>query len=144
MRQFLSIVLLAAAIYGAYRFSQYWKEFKAKQEMTNHDREEAAVQATNQAAPAKLPGMNPTYEASLETSLATAKHSGPAALKKWLDQYRQYVQDPRLGDLELDYCLMIDRTDLPEAKRVFAEVKKRTPPNSPLAERVKRLARSYE
>ena len=54
------------------------------------------------------------------------------------------VQDPRKAWIELDYCVLVSREDLSEARRVFAEVKKRTPPSSPVWPRVKDLEKVYE
>jgi hypothetical protein len=39
---------------------------------------------------------------------------------------------------------MVSREDLPEARRVFAEVKKRTTESSPVWGRVKELEKVYE
>lgn len=142
MKPFLTLVLLAGVLYLAYLGSNAWRDFSAKQEAADRQRRGLPPEPAT-AQPAKLSGMNPTYEASLEKSLEAAKSSAPA-LKQWLAQYRVYVSDPRLADIELDYVLLVSRTDLSEAKRVFAEVKRRTPPTSPVYERVKRLARTFE
>ncbi len=50
---------------------------------------------------------------------------------------RQGAQDPRKAWIELDSCVAIAREDPSEARRVFAEVKKRTP-------RVKALEKTYK
>src|SRR5207237_900362 len=72
-------------------------------------------------------------------SLKAAQAQGAASLKAWLDRYGSHIRDPRLGDIELDYALLLSRANPGEAKRVFSTVKARTPPNSPLYPRVKRL-----
>jgi hypothetical protein len=143
MKQFLTIVVLGGVLYLVYRGSNAWRDFSQKQKAADRQRMGLPAEPTP-AQPAKLPGMNPTYEASLEKSLETAKNGGAAALKSWLTQYRVYVNDPRLADIELDYVLLVSRTDLAEAKRVFADVKRRTPPTSPIHERLNRLAKTFE
>jgi len=40
--------------------------------------------------------------------------------------------------------VMVGRTDPPEARRVFAEVRRRNDASSPLAERIAKLAKTYE
>ncbi|MBI2927721.1 MAG: hypothetical protein HYY24_18650 [Verrucomicrobia bacterium] len=142
MKNFLNIVVLAGVLALLYYGCNAYKTKKA--ELEAQERVSMGLppkDATN--APVKLPGMNPAYEANLEKSLEAAKGSA-AALNGWLKQYRVYVADPRLADIELDYVLLIGRTDPAEAKRVFADVRRRTPPNSPVYERVKRLSRTYE
>jgi hypothetical protein len=86
-----------------------------------------------------LPGLPP----SLEPSLQAAQNGGAKALGKWLKQYRPYVQDPRLAWIELDYVVLVSLQDAKEARRIFQSVKDRTPPDSPVYERVKRLERTY-
>ena len=99
------------------------------------------------SAPAKvvtgdqsLPGMPSNFEPALEA----AQKQGPAALKAFITRYRSFMADPRLAAIELDYVVLVSRQDLPEAKRVFQSVKSRTPANSPIYERVKRLSNTYE
>jgi hypothetical protein len=54
------------------------------------------------------------------------------------------VSDPRLAAIELDYIVLIGSTNPQEARRLFTAVKQRTPPNSPIYERVKRLEKTYQ
>jgi hypothetical protein len=81
---------------------------------------------------------------NLVASLQAAKKSGANAMKTWLKNYGRLVHDPRKAWIELDYCVLVSREDLPEARRVFAEVKARTPPSSPVWPRVKELEKTYE
>jgi len=87
-----------------------------------------------------LPGLPP----ALATSLDTAKTEGAKALGEWLKQYRPYVKDPRLAWIELDYVVLVSLQDAKEARRVFQGVKERTPPTSPVYERVKKLEKTYQ
>jgi hypothetical protein len=88
-----------------------------------------------------MPGQNPTQ---LEATLRAAQSQGAEALKNWLKTYGRAVQDPRKAWIELDYCTMISREDPNEAKRIFAEVKNRTPPSSPVWPRIQKLEKTYE
>jgi hypothetical protein len=81
--------------------------------------------------------------AQFEPSLNEAQAQGPAALKAWLERYAQHIQDPKLAAIQLDYVVLISRSNPTEARRVFQAVKQRVPPNSPLYERVKRLEATY-
>ena len=85
-----------------------------------------------------LPGLPP----GLETSLAAATKEGPAGLKEWLKRYRVYVKDPRLAWIELDYVVLSN--DPKEAKKIFQSVKERTPPTSPVYDKIKKLEKTYE
>ena len=85
-----------------------------------------------------LPGLPP----SMEASLAAATKEGPAALKDWLKRYRAYVKDPRLAWIELDYVVLTN--DPKDAKKVFQTVKERTPPTSPVYDKIKKLEKTYE
>lgn len=92
------------------------------------------------AAPQVLPGMPDNFE----PALAAAQKGGPAVFKAWIAKYRSFIADPRLADIELDYVVSVGRQDPAEAKRVFQSVKSRVPPNSPVYDRVKRLAGTFE
>lgn len=101
---------------------------------------EQRARSTPSPASESLPGMPP----SMEPSFQAAQRQGVIGVKNWLAQYRNYVADPRLGAIELDYVMLISRQDSSEARRVFQEVKARTPPSSPLYERIKRLENSFQ
>jgi hypothetical protein len=87
-----------------------------------------------------LPGL----PANLEASLSAAQKQGAAGMKNWLNLYRPYVSDPRLAAIELDYILLIGSTYPQEARRLFTVIKQRTPTNSPVYPRVKRLEKTYQ
>ena len=103
-----------------------------------------SLEATNTpqqpaSASAALTGL----PATLEASLSAAEKQGAAGLRDWLRNYRQHVRDPRLAAIELDYVVLISRQDPAEAKRIFKEVKGRTPTFSPIYDRVKRLENTF-
>jgi hypothetical protein len=93
-----------------------------------------------QPATAELPGLPPALEASLEA----ARKKGAAGLRTWLINYRVHVRDPRLASIELDYAVLVSHHDPAEARQVFRQVQQRTPPTSPLYERVKRLEKAFQ
>ena len=80
----------------------------------------------------------------LDPSLRAAKTQGLIGLRNWLKTYGNAVKDPRKAWLQLDYCEMVSRTDVAEAKRVFKEVKDRTKPTSPVWPRILKLEKTYE
>jgi len=87
-----------------------------------------------------LPGM--PYQ--LDGSLQAAQSQGATGLAAWLKTYGQVVQDPRKAWIELDYCLLVSKDNPAEARRIYAEVKKRTAQNSPVWPRIKQLEKTYE
>jgi len=118
----VAIYMLGKSILGEYHAKQ-------KQE-----------QAVEQGAPADgLTGM----QASFEPSLQQAQSQGAPALKAWLTRYSSYVQDPKLGSIQLDYAVLVGRSDPAEAKRVFQAVKARTPKTSPLYPRIQKLNSTF-
>jgi hypothetical protein len=132
----LRLIIIALLVWGGYYVvSSLSSRYKAieKKETT------IASQPANVPS-SDLPGLPP----QLQPSLDTAHLQGPAALKRWLDTNRRYVQDPRLGDIELDLAVALMRQNLPQAREIYKGVKARTPSNSPLQSRLQRLSRSLE
>jgi hypothetical protein len=80
----------------------------------------------------------------LSDSFHAAEAQGATGLGNWLKVYGPSVQDPRKAWIELDYCVQIARDNPAEARRIFAEVKQRTPPSSRIWPRIKELAKTYE
>jgi len=80
----------------------------------------------------------------LEASLKAAQNSGATELKNWLKTYDRLIQDPRKAWIELDYCLLVSRANPSEARRVFAEVRSRTPESSPVWQRITKLEKTFE
>ena len=130
----IAALIIVAVLYGGWNLFLYWD--KVKNEKESIRKEEAAAVVTENS----LPGL--PY--GLEQSLQAAKRQGAASLKTWLKTYGTSVQDPRKAWIELDYCVMIARDDPAEARRVFATVRERTGPASPVWPRIKQLAPTYE
>lgn len=134
MKAVISILIIAGVVFGAYKLWEYWDTI---------DQQRAAERESTGAAAAagnSLPGL--PYQ--LQPSLEAAQKDGARALRAWLDQYGRSVQDPRLAWIELDYVLLISKTDPLEAKKLFARVKKRITPDSPVYKRIKDLEKTYE
>lgn len=131
----LRLIIIALLVWGGYYVvSSLSGRYKAIEK-----KETTAAQPANVPS-SDLPGM--PYQ--LQASLDAAHAQGPAALKRWLDTNRRYLQDPRLGDIELDLAVALMRQNLPQAREIYKGVKARTPSNSPLQGRLQRLARSLE
>ena len=134
MTKLIAAFIIIVALFGGYHLFLYWERVKNEEETKKKQAVAAVVQGEN------LPGLPP----GLEPSLKAAQQHSPAAFRKWLKTYDKALQDPRKAWIELDYCVAIAREDPSEARRVFAEVKKRTPPSSPVWPRVKALEKTYK
>lgn len=108
------------------------------------EKESANRQSAVEEQPAPRSSNLPGLPESLEESLRAAEKRGAAGLREWLRNYSHMVRDPRLGSIQLDYIILISHQDPTEARRLFNEVKERTPTFSPLYPRVKRLEGSFQ
>jgi hypothetical protein len=131
LRHILGILILLGFFYLG---KQLYLKFQSYQEPPKQRESQAQV------ADGTLPGLHP----SLEASLAAAKKQGVPGMRKWLRDYAGHVKDPRLAEIELDYVMMLTWRNPDEAKRIFQAVKARTPPSSPLYQRVKSLETNYQ
>ena len=101
---------------------------------------EAKQQRMNEPPkPAVLDGLPLEYEASL----AEAQSRGATALREWLTKYGHNARDPRLAEIQLDYVVLLSRSNPTEAKQLFNAIRRRTPKSSPLNDRIKRLEPAY-
>ena len=134
MTKIISVLIIVLVLYGGWNLFLYWEKVRDEKENTRR----AATAAT--VIPEQLPGL----PVGLEPTLQAAQKGGAVGLKNWLRQYDRVVGDPRRAWIELDYVVLVARDDPAEARRVFAAVKKRTTPASPVYERVKQLEKTYE
>jgi hypothetical protein len=134
MTKLIAAAVIVAFLLGFYGLIEWYAKVKNDTE-TARKEEAAAV-----IVPEQLPGM--PYQ--LEASLQTATKLGPTGLRNWLKAYGSKIQDPRKAWIELDFCVMVSREDPSEARRVFAEVKARTPDSSPVYKRMKELEKTYQ
>ena len=87
-----------------------------------------------------LPGL-PSY---LEAPLAQAQQQGVEEFGKWLRTWGRQIQDPRLAWIELDYVVLLNLKDHKAAREKFLQVLARVAPDSPVYDRVQKLAPAYE
>jgi len=127
MKPFIVILIVVGIAFGGWKIWDYWKGKEAEEAQTNAEKSK------------EMPGL----PWQLKDSLAKAQSGGAKTLKPWLDTYSKSVQDPRLASIQLDYVLLIGRENPAEARRIFADIQKRTPPNSPVYARVKQLEPTY-
>ena len=135
MTKFIGIFIVALILFGFYHLVMYYDKIQNQKE--SEQRQAGAARLMGDS----LPGM-PSME--LERSFRAAQQQGAAGLGRWLKAYGAAVQDPRKAWIQLDYCVLIARDNPAEAKRVFDEVKQRTPPSSPVWPRLKELSKTYE
>jgi hypothetical protein len=135
MTKLIAILIVVAALWGGWQVFLYWDKVKSEDDAAAKKKAQTEITSGDQ-----LPGV--PY--NLESSYQAVKNQGATALKNWLKANGRMVQDPRKAWIELDYAVAVSREDPAEAKRVFAEVKNRTPQNSPVWPRIKQLEKTYE
>ena len=129
----IAVIVVAVAL-GGWQLFEYW-------ERVDNEKFEAQKHAASSVVnPENLPGLPQGYD----TSLRAAQQQGAAGLANWLKVWGPGVQDPRKAWIQLDYVLLIARDNPQEAKRIFTEVKDRTPPSSPVWPRVHDLEKSFQ
>jgi len=134
MTKVIAALIIFAVLFGAWELFFYWERVKNEEE--SQKKQAAAAVVVGE----QLPGM----PNELEAGLAAARNHGAAGLRNWLKVYGPKIEDPRKAWIQLDYCVLVSREDPSEARRVFAEVKERTPESSPVGPRIKQLEKTYE
>jgi len=134
MTKLIAALIIVGVLYGGWQFFLYWE--KVRNEEESQQKKDAAAMVIGD----QLPGL--AYQ--LEASLQAARKQGATGLRNWLKTHSQSVEDPRKAWIELDYCVAVSREDIAEAKRVFAKVKERIGPASPVWPRMKQLQTTYE
>ena len=135
MTKLIVVFIIAVVLFGAWRLFLYWDQVSHEKEVADKNAAAAVITSGQQL------GMLPQQ---LENSLAAAQKQGPAAFANWLKMYGANVPDPRKAWIQLDYCVAVARDNPAEARRVYAEVKARVSPSSPVYPRVKQLEGTYE
>jgi len=138
MTKVIAVVIVLLVLWGGWELFFYWERVKNEQETQKKQEAATLVQGDT------LSGMPYQSTQALEKSLQKAQSEGAGAMREWLKTYGHLVQDPRKAWIELDYCLLLAREDPAEAKRVFAEVKARTPETSPVWPRIKQMEKTYQ
>ena len=135
MTKLLGILIVVLMIWGGYELFVLWDNYDRDQDLKAKAEEEA-----RNFTPQQLSGM----PQELEDSLNKAESRGAVGLRNWLKAYGAKIQDPRRAWIELDYVVLVAREDPVEAKKVFADVKARTPETSKIYPRIKQLQKTYE
>ena len=130
----IAALITIAVLYGGWNLFLYWEKVRDEKESIRKEAASTVVNGEN------LQGM----PQNLDQSLRAAENQGALGLRNWLKTYGYLVQDPRKAWIELDYCERVARDDPAEARRVFASVRNRTGPTSPVWSRIKKLAPTYE
>ena len=134
MTKIIAVLIIVAVLFGGWQIFLYWDK-------VNHEEELAQKQAaTSVVDPRSLQGLPYKFQPALEA----AQKQGAPGLTNFIKNFNRIVQDPRRAWIELDYCVLIARENPAEAKRIFAAVKERTPPSSPVMPRIKQLEKTYE
>jgi hypothetical protein len=118
---------------GAYQLYEYWGKFKPAETAPT---EAAAPQVSGQELPGLLPRLQPILD--------TAQQRGAPGLRDFLNTYGNTVADPRLAWIQLDYVVLVAQNNPAEARRIFAKVKSRVTPSSPVYPRVQQLEKTYD
>jgi 4-amino-4-deoxy-L-arabinose transferase-like glycosyltransferase len=125
------IILIVA--YVGYLLFQKWDE--ARLEQYNQSKLQPAA-VTGES----LQGM--PYQ--LEPTLRAAKDKGSAAFQAWFTANERNLADPRKAWIELELCMALSRDNPAEAKKIYAAVKSRVPPSSPVFPKLKSLEKAFE
>lgn len=133
MTKAIWIFIILIVAYVGYLLFQKWDE--ARLEQYNQSKNPPAV-VTGES----LPGM--PYQ--LETSLRTAKERGATFFKEWFVANERNMADPRKAWIELELCMALSRDNPAEAKRIYAGVKSRVLPSSPVWTKLKQLEKTFE
>lgn len=135
MTRLIAILIIVVVVFAGWKFFLYWEKVKNEEEAQKKQAAAAAV-----VTPESLQGLPSQYESGLRA----AQQEGTAAFRKWLKTYDKLLEDPRKAWIQLDFCMAIVRENPSEARRVFADVKSRIPPSSPVWPRVKELEKSFQ
>ena len=112
MTKVIAVFIVILALFAGWHLFLYWEKVRDEKE-TKQKQEAAAVVVGDY-----LPGLPD----KLAPSLRAATQRGAAGLRDWLKAYGQMVHDPRKAWIQLDYCAAVSHDDLPEARRVFADL----------------------
>jgi hypothetical protein len=136
MKLLISLLIVLVVGLVSHKVWQQWEQAKERRVL-----EEKAARGTD-INPESLSGL----PNQLQYKLKEAQDAGPETFKRFIDSCKRFpdVKDPRLAWMELDYVVMISQNDPVEAKKIFWEVKKRTPADSPIMPRIKALEKTYD
>ncbi len=134
MTKLIAVLIIAAFCFGVWQLFFYYERVK------NEEQEQQQKQAAAAVVGEQLEGV----PQALQASLAAAQSKGAASLRDWLKAYSHAVSDPRKAWIELDLVVMIAREQPAEARRIFKDVKDRTPASSPVYPRIQQLSPTFD
>lgn len=134
MTKAIWVLIIAVLAYVGYLLFLQWE--KAQGERA----QQGAGAATAAATGDSLPGMPP----HLESTYRSAKERGATAFQTWFNTNEKQIADPRKAWIELELCVVMSRSNPAEARKIFANVKGRVPPSSPVWPRIKELEKTFE
>jgi hypothetical protein len=135
MTKLIGILIIVVVIWAGYEAFEMWDRYDKDQDL-KQKQEEAARNFTPESLPGMFQGGDDSYH--------MAQTRGAIGIRNWLKAYGTKVQDPRKAWIELDYVVAVAAQDPVEAKKVFEDVKARTPQDSRVYPRIKELQKSYE
>jgi hypothetical protein len=127
-----ALIAVAVAFVG-YRLFLSWEKAKGVEEPK-------AVTAPASVSPESLTGL----PSQLEPAYRAAKEKGATTFRAWFNANEAKLSDPRKAWIELELCVAMTRENPAEAKIIFARVKARVPPSSPVWPRMKELEKIFE
>jgi hypothetical protein len=133
MTKAIWVLIILVAVYVGYQVFQQWD--KARLEHDGRKSEPAAVLATGDS----LSGMPP----QLDAGYRAARANGSATFRTWFNTNERLIADPRKAWIELELCVAMTRDNPAEAKKIYAVVKSRVPPSSPVYGKVKELEKTF-
>lgn len=134
MTKAIWVLIIVAVGYVGYLLFQQWD--KARLEHDGRKKEEAAAVVNGDSLAGMPQQLDPGYRA--------AKANGPTAFRTWFKANEKLITDPRKAWIELELCVAMTRENPAEAKKIYAAVKSRVPPSSPVYGRVKELEKTFE
>lgn len=134
MTRLIWVLIVVAVAFVGYRIYQHWAQIQ--EERGGGQKPVPVVSVSGDS----LPGM----PAHLDASCRAARDKSPAAFRTWFNTNEKLLADPRKAWIELDLCVAIRRDNPAEAKEIFARVKKRVAPSSPVWPRTKELEKAFE
>ncbi|MGE3310947.1 MAG: hypothetical protein AB7O66_13335 [Limisphaerales bacterium] len=135
-----ALIAIFIALVGVYLFMELVGFYNRTSRSDSNQEYVEPTESVGAFSGDSLPGLPPF----LETSLVQAQSQGAEELGKWLKAWSKQVQDPRLAWIELDYIVLLNLKDHAAARERFQQVKARTPPGSPVFDRIQKLDAAYE
>lgn len=122
MKSLISLLIVGGILMGI------WKAWEFYDQKTSNKLVAQSLQKRFDSS--RLPGMSP----NLETIYGQARDAGALALRDFLERYRntEFLVDPRLAAIEMDYIWLLRAKDPAEAKRLFSMLRTRIKPGTPI------------